>query len=214
MQGAVTMNFPSEENRLTPSQMEAYKKALRETGIFSEKDIEKYAKKADMTFKEIINAEVGNRANYEVTQAPKWESTVKEVEAKLQRNYARYSSQETDLDTETDSIYDGVKRETEQEVIPYGQEGKPEDYASFLRRMHSSARRIHQVGNIAYAFHKLRVLDASNAATEARKELQRLGIKCILHNGLEYNYDGFTYQISLECRSSLRYTVVMIGCGF
>jgi hypothetical protein len=85
VQGAVTMNFPSEENRLTPSQMEAYKKALRETGIFSEKDIEKYAKKADMTFKEIINAEVGNRANYEVTQAPKWESTVKAVEEKLRR---------------------------------------------------------------------------------------------------------------------------------
>jgi hypothetical protein len=94
------MNFPSEENRLTPSQMEAYKKALRETGIFSEKDIEKYAKKADMTFKEIINAEVGNRANYEVTQAPKWESTVKAVEEKLQKDYAReqYSSQETDTD--------------------------------------------------------------------------------------------------------------------
>lgn len=100
VQGAVTMNFPSEENRLTPSQMEAYKKALRETGIFSEKDIEKYAKKADMTFKEIINAEVGNRANYEVTQAPKWESTVKAVEEKLQKDYAReqYSSQETDAD--------------------------------------------------------------------------------------------------------------------
>ena len=104
VQGAVTMNFPSEENRLTPSQMEAYKKSLRETGIFSEKDIEKYAKKADMTFKEIINAEVGNRANYEVTQAPKWESTVKAVEEKLQKDYAReqYSSQETDFDGDFD----------------------------------------------------------------------------------------------------------------
>lgn len=100
VQGAVTMNFPSEENRLTPSQMEAYKKALRETGIFTEKEIEKYARKADMTFKEIINAEVGNRANYEVTQAPKWEATVKAVEEKLQQDYAReqYSSQETDFD--------------------------------------------------------------------------------------------------------------------
>ena len=92
-----------------------------------------------MTFKEIINAEVGNRANYESTQAPKWESTVKAVEEKLRKDYAReqYSSQEADLDTATDSVYDGVKRETEQEVIPYGQEGKPEDYASFIRRMHT-----------------------------------------------------------------------------
>lgn len=89
VQGAVTMNFPSEANRLTAQQMEAYKEALRETGIFTEKDIEKYAKKADMTFKEIISAEVGNRANYAATQAPKWESTVKEVEEKLQRDYAR-----------------------------------------------------------------------------------------------------------------------------
>ena len=89
VQGAVTMNFPSEANRLTAQQMEAYKEALRETGIFTEKDIEKYAKKADMTFKEIISAEVGNRANYAATQAPKWESTVKAVEEKLQRDYAR-----------------------------------------------------------------------------------------------------------------------------
>ena len=50
VQGAVTMNFSSEENRLTKQQMEEYKNALRETGIFTEADIEKYAKKADMTF--------------------------------------------------------------------------------------------------------------------------------------------------------------------
>ena len=119
VQGAVTMNFPSEENRLSPRQMEAYKKALRDTGIFTEKEIEKYARKADMTFKEIINAEVGNRANYEVTQAPKWEATVKAVEEKLQKDYARYSSQETDLDTDADYM-DAVKRgdmETAQQMV-------------------------------------------------------------------------------------------------
>ena len=100
VQGSVTMNFPSEQNRLTAQQMEEYKNALRETGIFTEKDIEKYAKKADMTFKEIIEAEVGNRADYAKAQAPKWESTVKAVEEKLQKDYAReqQSSHETDLD--------------------------------------------------------------------------------------------------------------------
>lgn len=98
VQGAVTMNFPSEENRLTKQQMEEYKNALRETGIFTEADIKKYAKKADMTFKEIIKAEVGNRANYAATQAPKWESTVNAVEAKLLKDHAREmrSSQQTD----------------------------------------------------------------------------------------------------------------------
>lgn len=102
VQGAVTMNFPSKENRLNEQQMAEYKNALRETGVFTEQDIEKYSKKADMTFKEIINAEVGNRANYAATQAPKWEATVKEVEAKLQKDYARQrqSSQETDLDSD------------------------------------------------------------------------------------------------------------------
>ena len=111
VQGPVTMNFPSEENRLTDQQMEEYKNALRETGIFTEKDIEKYAKKADMTFKEIIAAEVGNRANYAATQAPKWESTVKEVEEKLQKDYAReqHSSQETDIDIDAKTDYDGVE---------------------------------------------------------------------------------------------------------
>lgn len=89
VQGAVTMNLPSEANRLTEQQMVEYKKAMRETGIFTEKDIEKYAKKANMTFKDIIAAEVGNRANYAATQAPKWEATVKAVEAKLQKDYAR-----------------------------------------------------------------------------------------------------------------------------
>ena len=122
LQGAVTMNFPSEANRLTNHQMAEYKNALRETGIFTEADIEKYAKKANTTFKEIIAAEVGNRADYATTQAPKWESTVKAVEEKLQKDYAReqYASQETDLDTETDSAYDGGKKETKQEVKSNG----------------------------------------------------------------------------------------------
>ena len=218
VQGSVTMNFPSEENRLGEQQMAEYKKSLRDTGIFTEKDIEKYAKKANMTFKEIIEAEVGNRASYAKAQAPKWESTVKAVEEKLQKDYAREqrSSQEMDLDTETDSAYDSAKvtKGTKQEVNPYGQDGKAEDRASFLRRVRSSARRSHQVGNITYAFHKLRVLDASNAATEARKELQRLGIKCILHNGLEYNQDGYTYQDQGNASTLADGSVAVFGKSF
>ena len=79
-QGAVTMNFPSAENRLSAEQKSAYEKALRDTGIFSEADIKKYLEKADMTFEEIVRAEVGNRKAYNDATEPKFDSTVKEVE--------------------------------------------------------------------------------------------------------------------------------------
>ena len=79
-QGAVTMTFPSAENRLTAEQKKAYEKALRDTGIFTEADIKKYLEKADMTFEDIVRAEVGNRKAYNDAQEPKFNSTVKEVE--------------------------------------------------------------------------------------------------------------------------------------
>ena len=89
VQGAVTMNFPSESNRLNASEMEAYKARLRETGLFSEKEIEKYSKIANMTFKELIAAEVKGRAEYQATQTPKWENTVKNVEEMLLKDHKR-----------------------------------------------------------------------------------------------------------------------------
>ena len=79
-QGAVTMTFPSVENRLTVDQKAAYEKALRDTGIFTDADIKKYLDKADMTFEDIVRAEVGNRKAYNDAQEPKFNSTVKEVE--------------------------------------------------------------------------------------------------------------------------------------
>lgn len=79
-QDAVTMTFPSAENRLTAEQKKAYEKALRDTGIFTEADIKKYLEKADMTFEDIVRAEVGNRKAYNDAQEPKFNSTVKEVE--------------------------------------------------------------------------------------------------------------------------------------
>lgn len=79
-QGAVTMTFPSAENRLSAEQKSAYEKALRDTGIFTDADIKKYLKKADMTFEEIVREEVGNRKAYNDATEPKFDSTVKEVE--------------------------------------------------------------------------------------------------------------------------------------
>ena len=195
VQGGVTMNFPSEANRLTDQQMADYKNALRETGIFTEKDIEKYAKKADMTFKEIIAAEVGNRADYAKTQEPKWESTVNEVEAKLLKDHARemQPNQETDVDTEADFVYDGGKNGEKQEVNLYGQSGKAEDHASFIRRMHEGSRRVKQIGETVFAYEPARAIDTSGSVSDAAREFRRLGIKYFYHNGLEYNHNGITY---------------------
>ena len=89
VQGAVTMNFPSEQNRLSANEMEAYKERLRETGIFSEKEIEKYSAIANKTFKELIADEVKGRAEYQQAQSPKWENTVKNVENMLLADHKR-----------------------------------------------------------------------------------------------------------------------------
>jgi predicted nucleotidyltransferase len=88
-QGAVEMIFPSAENRLSAAEMEEYKQRLRDTGIFTEKEIEKYAKKADITFEELLKAEVKNRIAYQDEQNPKWESTIKEIEDELKGKYSR-----------------------------------------------------------------------------------------------------------------------------
>ena len=89
VQGAVTMTFPSKENRLSASEMEAYKARLRETGIFSEKEIEKYAAIANKTLKQLIAAEVKGRADYQNAQAPKWDKTVGKVEDMLLTEHKR-----------------------------------------------------------------------------------------------------------------------------
>lgn len=89
LQGAVKMVLPSEANRLNAEQREAYKQALRDTGLFSDAEISKYAKKADMTFEEIIKAEMDNRQAYEEETDPKWDATVKKVEDHLKKHHPR-----------------------------------------------------------------------------------------------------------------------------
>ena len=198
VQGSVTMNFPSEANRLTEQQMAEYQNALRETGIFTERNIEKYAKKANMTFKEIIAAEVGNRANYAATQAPKWESTVKAVEEKLQRDYARdqYSSQETDLDTDAEADYDGVNNQyanvtkgTEQE--DQSNDTREESREDFDRRTSEEVLRKGQKGRLAYAYRPYLGTPSQNAQA-AREGLKKIGIPVFIYEKLETNKRGIT----------------------
>lgn len=94
LQGAVTMTLPSETTRLTAEQMTAYRQALQDTGLFTTKEIEKYARKADMTFQELIAEEIGNRAEYESQQAKVWDETVDKAKKMLLEKYGRENAAE------------------------------------------------------------------------------------------------------------------------
>ena len=100
----------------------------------------------------------------------------------------QYSSQETDLDTEGDSAYYNAKKEAKQEVKLYGQDGKAEDHASFIRRMHEGSRRVKQIGKTVFAYEPARAIDTSGSVSDAARELRRLGIKYFYHNGLQGCY--------------------------
>ena len=85
-----------------------------------------------------------------------------------------------------------ASRDTKQEV-GYGQKGRAEDHASFLRRVHEGSRRVKQIGEIVCAYEPARAIDTSGTVSDAAREFRRLGIKYFYHNGLEYNQNGITY---------------------
>lgn len=88
-QGSVNMVFPSADNRLSESELAEYRERLKSKGIFTEKEIDKYVAKANMTFEEIIKAELDNRSLYESTQSKKYEDTINEISDALLKNHAR-----------------------------------------------------------------------------------------------------------------------------
>lgn len=140
VQGAVTMTFPSENNRLTASEMEAYKQRLRDTGVFSEKEIAKYEAQANKTFKDLVNDELKGRADYKVTQDAKWEKTVKEIKDKLMSDHARTAEEQF-------SLKDSQGNELTQEQAEYFKDSKVRDkYGNLIRLYH---------GTEAFGFTKL-----------------------------------------------------------
>ena len=66
-QHGVEMLYPGDENgTLSADQLEQYRKDLEQTGLFSAKEIDKYVKKAQMTFDDLVKGEVeGRNAYYE-----------------------------------------------------------------------------------------------------------------------------------------------------
>lgn len=129
VQGPVTMTFPSESNRLSASEMEAYKQRLRDTGIFSEKEIAKYENLANKTFKELIADEVKGRAAYKVTQDAKWEKTVSEIKDKLMSDYARTSAEAIDYVNKAQSRADATTRLYETDGARYSMKELSEEEA-------------------------------------------------------------------------------------
>lgn len=89
MQGAVTLTYPSKENALKGEQLEAYKAKLRDTGIFTEVEIEKYAKVAQMSLEELIEKEMRSRQAYNAQQDAVFDETVDEIESMLEGDFAR-----------------------------------------------------------------------------------------------------------------------------
>lgn len=89
MQGAVTLTYPSKDNALNGEQLEAYKEKLRDTGIFTEAEIEKYAKVAQMSLEELIEKEMRSRQAYNAKQDAVFDETVNEVIDMLDTEFAR-----------------------------------------------------------------------------------------------------------------------------
>lgn len=88
-QTAVEMRYPDVNNKLTAKELSDYKERLRETGEFSEEEIEKYAKKAQMSLEEIIRKEATDRNKYHREADAKYDSTLKEIEGMLKDKYPR-----------------------------------------------------------------------------------------------------------------------------
>ena len=64
-QSGVKLLYPGDEGgTLSSEQLKQYEADLKQTGLFSDKEIEKYVKKAQMTFDELVRGEVENRNAY------------------------------------------------------------------------------------------------------------------------------------------------------
>lgn len=94
-QQAVQMLYPDAEHMLSEHELKDYEARLRETGEFTEKDIQKYLKKAQMTLEDIIRAEAKSRNEYHRKADAKYSDTYKQIKDKLQ-DYSRNNAEEDD----------------------------------------------------------------------------------------------------------------------
>ena len=179
-------------------------------GAWNTRDVAKYAKEngySGVTFKNLIdpaNRTVRHPATVYVFFDPK--SQLKSADpvtyTKLGRviplskrfnaknSDIRFSSQETDLDTETDSAYDGGKKKTEQEDKANGR--RKETREDFHRRAVQEGCTVNDRGEIAYAFRPVADWNLSENIRIAKRNLREKGIQVIVCDLFEVNRDSIT----------------------
>ena len=95
-------------------------------------------------------------------------------------------SEET-MDIEAGSVYN---EENDNEERDHNEQ--TEDRRSFYRRSIREARTVKESGDAAYAYRTVDWIHSSGSAETAGRELERLGIECFFHDGLEVNENGLT----------------------
>ena len=98
-----------------------------------------------------------------------------------------YSSQETDVDTASEVDYHKENANL-QEVN--GNEIREETRESFYRRAHEKKYTVRERGQIACGYTP--VANKTRSAGQTERNLKKLGIKVIVHDGLEANVNGIT----------------------
>ena len=132
--------------------------------------------------KDLLNAEIDKKQNYEFPQA---------VYDAIDKKFGeQQSSQETDLDTNKDSAYDSAKKKTEQEDKANGR--REETREDFHRRAVQEGCTVNDRGKTAYAFRPIADWNLAESIRIAERNLREKGIPVIVCDLFEVNRDGIT----------------------
>ena len=110
------------EEGLSGDELEEYKRRLRDSGYFTEKEIEKYAETASKNYMEVIRDEISDRAKYHKVQDAKMDKTIEDISSELK---VMKSSQAEKADSKivgdkivSDAFYDAYDKLTKGNKMP------------------------------------------------------------------------------------------------
>ena len=131
---------------------------------------------------DLLKAEIDKKQNYEFPQ---------EVYDAIDKKFGeRYSSQETDIDTDQKVTYHKGKT---QEVN--GNERREETREDFHRRAVQEGCTVYDRGEVAYAFRPVTDRNLGESIRRAERNLREKGIQVIVCDLFEVNRDGITTQM-------------------